>query len=89
MMPTVRTKLSPPDLAKRWGIDPAKIIAWIRSGELRAINASTRRGGRPRYLIDVADIAAFEATRDASPTPRPVRRCRRNRNEVDFDFFPE
>ncbi len=86
MTPAVRTKLSPPELAKRWGIDPAKIIAWIHSGELRAINASTRRDGRPRYLIDVADIAAFEATRDASPTPRPIRR---RRQRVEVDFFPE
>ena len=70
-----RTKLTPPRLAKLWGVDPAKIHQWIRSGELRAIDVSSTRGGRPRYLIDVADVAAFEAGREVRP-PSPVPRRR-------------
>lgn len=70
-----RTKITPPQLAKRWGIDPAKVHGWIRSGELRAIDVSSTRGGRPRYLIDVADVAAFEASREVRP-PSPVSRRR-------------
>ncbi len=34
-MIATRTKISPPDLAARWGIDAHKILSWIRSGELR------------------------------------------------------
>ncbi len=69
-----RTKVTPSILARRWGVDPHKIITWIRNGELRAIDASTRQGGKPRFLIDEADIAIFEARRTTAPTPRATRR---------------
>jgi len=71
-----RTKLSPPALAAKWGVSPEKVIAWIRSGELRAIDAATTRGGRPRYLIDVDDISDFEQRREVQPPPRPAKRRR-------------
>ena len=45
-----RTKSTPPQLAAEWGIDTHKIIGWIRSGELRAINVATTRTGRPEVL---------------------------------------
>jgi len=58
-----RSKLTPPELAALWGIAADKILGWIRAGELRAVNAATSGGGRPRWLIDIADIKAFEANR--------------------------
>ncbi len=39
-----RTKLTPPEVAKAWGISPEKVLAWIRSGELRAVNVATKLG---------------------------------------------
>ena len=71
-----RTKITPPELARRWGIDTLKVLRWIRTGELRAIDAGTRRGQKkPRFLIDMADLAAFEAARSVTPpTPRMRRR---------------
>ncbi len=77
-----RTKLTPPQMARSWGIDVAKILGWIRSGELKACNAATHPGGRPRWLIDVREIEAFEARRSSQPTPRKPRRTRR------ADFIP-
>ncbi|MGO9109665.1 MAG: hypothetical protein ACLP9L_10565 [Thermoguttaceae bacterium] len=77
-MKATRRKVSPPALAAQWGVDKAKIIAWIRAGELRAIDAATKRGGRPRYLIDVEDIRTFEQGREVLPAC-PQRRARRNR----------
>lgn len=73
---TDRRKVTPPELAARWGVSPDKIVYWIRAGELRAIDASLLRGrGRPRYLIDEDDIEAFEAARlVAPPLPQPSRR---------------
>lgn len=62
-MTAKREKLTPPELAARWGVSADKVLIWIRGGELRAIDASTRRGGRPRYLIDVEDIKTFEVAR--------------------------
>ena len=82
---TQRTKLTPPELARRWGVSPSKIIAWIKSGELPAINAATNRSGRPRYLIDIADLVIFENRRSAAQTPAPRRR--RTKNEDVIEFF--
>ncbi|MGE0535211.1 MAG: helix-turn-helix domain-containing protein [Pirellulales bacterium] len=68
-------KQTPPQIAKRWGVSTDKVLAWIRSGELPAIDASTRRGGRPRYLVDVSDLAEFESRRAVVPRkPQPARR---------------
>ncbi|MCH7728445.1 MAG: helix-turn-helix domain-containing protein [Planctomycetes bacterium] len=73
-------------LARRWGISPDKVLAWIRSGELKAIDASTRRGARPRYLIDEADIRAFEAARAVAleATPRKRRHTQPETDVIDF-----
>lgn len=56
-------KLTPPQIARMWGISPEKVLAWIRSGELRAFNISRHPHGRPRYLVDIDDLAEFEANR--------------------------
>ncbi len=65
---TTRTKLTVPQLARLWGLDTHKIVAWIRSGELRAINGAKKSNSiRPRYLIDVVDIRAFEQAREVIP----------------------
>jgi len=82
-----KAKLTPPEVAKLWGISSDKVLSWIKAGELRAIDASTRRGGRPRYLIGVDDIAQFEADRAVKPRePRPVKRRRRGRGGA-IEFF--
>ncbi len=36
-----RKKVSPPVLAKEWGVANKKITGFIESGELRAINVAT------------------------------------------------
>lgn len=84
---THQTKLSPPELAKRWGISPDKVLSWIRSGELRAMNAATRRGGRPRFLIDEQDIAAFEARRAVAASVAPKTRHRRGEETQITEYF--
>ncbi|MCE9556755.1 MAG: helix-turn-helix domain-containing protein [Planctomycetes bacterium] len=72
-----RQKISPAEVARRWGIKPTKVLTWIRAGELRAIDAATVRGGRPRFLIDLEDLAAFEAARAVTPPAAPTTRRRR------------
>ena len=64
-----RTKLTPPELARRWGVSADKILAFIRSGQLRTCNVATTPNGRPRWLIDLADLAVFEQARTARPQP--------------------
>jgi len=74
MSTETKTKMTPPELARRWGVSPDKIVFFILTGELRAIDASLKRGDRPRYLIDVADIEAFEADRTVVPAVKATRR---------------
>lgn len=82
-----RSKMTPPSLARRWGISVDKVLTWIRSGELRAIDVSTRRGGRPRYLIDDADILAFERMREVQPPLRQTRRRRKPKDTSVIEFY--
>ena len=83
----VRTKLSPPEVARRLGVSHEKILTWIRYGELAAIEVSTRRGGRPRYRIDIADLAVFEQRRSvAGATEGGPRRRRRPVGDI-IEFF--
>lgn len=81
-----RRKITPPQYARQLGIDTAKVLKWIRSGELRAIDASTHRGNKPRYLIDLADVAIFEASRAVQP-PAPRVPRRRHKQDGVIEFF--
>jgi hypothetical protein len=81
-----KRKLTPPEVAALWGVTPDKIVGFIRSGELKAINgAAAGRYRRPRYLIDVEDLANFEQRREVQPAPKqPPRRPRRERSGDDY-----
>lgn len=63
-------KLTPPQVAERYGVSADNVLAWIHSGELRAVNVAAKVGGRPRYRIDAADLLAFEQKRATSPIPK-------------------
>ena len=72
-----KTKLRPPEIARRWGVSCDKILSFIRCGELRATNmVCPGRGQRPRYLVDVVDLEDFERRRTVCPPPKPVRQRR-------------
>jgi excisionase family DNA binding protein len=72
--------LSPPQIAQVVGVTPEKIIAMIRSGELRAIDVATRGSRRPRFRVTPEDLDAWARGREAVPTPSPPapRRGRRS-----------
>ena len=74
--------LTPPQVARRLGVSADKVLSYIRNGELRAYDLATKRGGRPRYHIDPADLQAFLAARSATPAPKPQRRRRRQPGDV-------
>jgi hypothetical protein len=81
-----RAKLTPPEIARLWGLSPEKVLTWIKTGELRALNAATRTGGRPRFLVDRADLAEFERRRTVAPNSKATRRRKRRMNDV-IEFF--
>ena len=80
--------LSPPQLARIKGIESEKILAWIRSGELRAINlAFNPRGQRARWRIKVSDWLAFEERRAAKSPTKVSRRPRSTSTRHVTEFF--
>ena len=84
-----RVKLTPPQYAKRLGVSVAKITAFIRSGELRAMNAAANRHNRPRYLIDIDDIEQFEKLRRVVPDGglSTTQRLRRKEQPGIIEYF--
>lgn len=69
--------LTPPEYARRLGVDVGKVHGWIRTGELRAINTAKNGNGRPRWKIPPDCIVQFESAREAKPpAARPKRRSR-------------
>jgi len=69
---------TPPEVAARYGVKPSKILGWIRSGELAAMNLATSLSGRPRFRITAEALAEFEARRTVAPVVKPKARPRRH-----------
>jgi excisionase family DNA binding protein len=66
------TFLTPPEIAKRLRIRPSKVLAWIQSGELAALNIAEKANGkRPRYRVATEALKAFHASRRVIPAPAP------------------
>jgi hypothetical protein len=86
---TERRKYTVPQLARLWGVSTNKILAFVRSGELRATNLALHTSARPRYAIDIADIEAFEAARAVVPDggESATRRLRRRAASNVKEFF--
>ena len=69
---------------ERYGVSAHTVLAWIASGELRAVNvARSANGGKPRWRITEEALSAFEASRTPGP---PAVRTRR-RKKIDVESF--
>jgi excisionase family DNA binding protein len=78
---------TPAEVARRLRVSRGRILAWIRSGELSAINTASARLRRPRYVILPEHLRAFTAARQVSPPPKSPPRRRRRSEEIDY--YPE
>jgi hypothetical protein len=79
--------MTPPQLAQRWGVDPDKVLAFIRNGELRAMNLAISPTGRPRYRILMTEVERFEAARATKPPAQQPRRRRRATATTGKEWF--
>ena len=77
--------ISPPKYAKDLGVDPSKVLTWIRSEELGAINVATNLNGRPQYRISLDAILEFETRRSATAR-QPAKSVTRRRKKTAADF---
>jgi excisionase family DNA binding protein len=79
--------LTPAELARHLRVSRGRILAWIRSGELRAINTASSRLGRPRYVILPEHVREFALARRVVPLTKTPARRRRQPEEIDY--FPD
>ncbi len=79
--------LRPSEIAGRYGIDVGKVLGWIRSGELSAINIASTTSGRPRYCIDPEALKVFERRRSVTTPPKGSRSRRRHKPVDVIEFF--
>ena len=75
---------TPPELAKRWRVQPAKILGWIRNGTLRAVEVPAHPGGRPRFRVPADAVVEFEQKRSVRPPVKPARRRRQPAEIIRF-----
>ena len=85
-MPVVEQHtLTPPELARRWRVKPERVIVWIKSGELRAFDVSSRPGvGKPRYRIPQDAIIEFEKSRSAAQVKTTRRRRQQPADVIEY-----
>lgn len=85
------TDLTPPQVAKRLGVNDSKVRGWINKGFLRAVNTVDPGGQRPRWKISEEELASFRLRRAAVPLPKSARpRHPHPEQPAGFvDFFPD
>ena len=73
------------ELCERFSVGEHTVLAWIRSGELRAINVGRRPGAKkPRWRITAEALASFELVRTHSPPPPRSRRRKQASDVIAF-----
>jgi hypothetical protein len=80
-MANENTMMTPPELARRWGVAADKVLHLIHTGQLRAINLAHDPDRRPRYRIFATEVQRFEDVRSTKPLLANPRR-RRSRGPV-------
>jgi hypothetical protein len=83
---TTSVGLTVRDVAKRYRVSPDKVRAWIKRGELVAVNTSAVLCARPRWVVMPGALTDFERKRNGgTPAPPPRRRLR----PPTIDYYPD
>ena len=62
-------------VAEKYDAPVARVRAWIKNGELVAVDVSRKAGSRkPRYVVTEAALADFERSRSTRPAVKVKRR---------------
>ena len=62
-------------VAERYAVPTSRVRAWIRAGELVAVDVSKKAGSRkPRYIVTETALTDFERGRSTRPAARNARR---------------
>ena len=73
-------------VAERLCVSSDTVRRWTKSGELRGINVSIKKGGKkPRFVYRETDLEAFELLRaSAAPAPPRTRGYQRPAGVIEF-----
>jgi hypothetical protein len=84
-----KRKRSVPEVAKLWGVSTKKVLHFVKTGQLKAINLAASPSNRPRYAIDIEDIEKFERSREVVPEANrcAARKSRRPKPREVKQFF--
>ncbi|MCL4206586.1 MAG: helix-turn-helix domain-containing protein [Pirellulaceae bacterium] len=76
-------------VARLLRVRDAKVLSWLRSGQLRGADLSERPGrGKARWRISRDDLRAFLESRQPRPaTPTPPRRRRKPEQRAGWIEF--
>lgn len=70
-------------VAERYGVRPHTVLAWIKCGDLAALNVGMKRGSRPSWRVSEKAIDDFETVRTTVPKEKPVRKPKQRFADVD------
>jgi hypothetical protein len=84
-MPDALAGLTTSDVARRYRVGEDKVRAWIKAGELAAINTASALS-KPRFVVTVDALATFEQRRTVGPAPKAPKRPRKNQ---ETDYYPD
>lgn len=77
--------MTPPEVAASRGVSVKKVLLWIETGELVAVNLATSRQGRPRWKISKDALQRFESARQSLPAvPIAPRRKKSATRVIEF-----
>lgn len=76
------------ETARLLRVNRGKVLGWIASGRLKAMNTAKGQG-RPRYRIARADLDLFLTGRTRQPAATPAKRRRRAIPDAAIRYFPE
>jgi hypothetical protein len=79
--------LTPPEVAKRWGVAADKVNHLINTGQLTAVNLACDPKGRPRWRVSIEEVEKFEQKRSNSPPLPKQKRRRKTGIEVGKEYF--
>ena len=68
--------------AERYSVGQHTVLAWIRSGELHAVNVARNPGGKPHWRITSEALQAFELLRSAQQVESSPRRRKKHPADV-------
>ncbi len=75
-------------IAERFAVDRDVVVAWIKTGQLAAVDVSRAKRTLPRWRITPEALREFELSRSSVKPAKPQRAQRRAKRPADFvEYF--